>query len=72
MPGGEVSRFISYPWHDQDRHLVDEDCPWQKHIFSFHRTTNGPKLFHWRIPLINYFDGIVKHRLSVLQIKKKN
>lgn len=71
MPGGEVSHFMSYPWHDQDRHLIDEICPWQKHIITSHRTENGPTLFNRRIPFINYFDGNIRHRLSVLQRIKK-
>ncbi len=68
MPGGEVSKILDYPWNMQDRHLVDEPCPWVKFYVSWHTTKNGLKVFNKRVPLVNYFDGAVRHRLSVLKI----
>jgi hypothetical protein len=67
MPGGEISRFFSYPWRKEDIHLVDEYCPWHLYFFSFRRAKNGPLLFNTRVPFINYFDGLHRHRLTVLQ-----
>lgn len=66
MPGGEISKFLSYPWRKEDFHLVDEYCPWHLYVFSFGRAKNGPQLFKIRIPFINYFDGPIMHRLTVL------
>ena len=67
MPEGEISRFLSYPWHKDDLHLVDEACPWQKCILSRRSLEKGPKIFNRRVPFINYFDGDIRHRLSVFQ-----
>ena len=67
MPGGEISKFFSYPWCNEDIHLVDEFCPWHNYFLSFSRAKNGPELFKIRIPFINYFDGPHMHRLTVLQ-----
>lgn len=68
MPGGEITRFFSYPWDERDRHLIDALCPWQRYYFSFHKTRYGPKVFKWRIPFIAYFDGDIRHRLSILHV----
>jgi len=66
MPGGEVSEFRKYPWKPEDRHLVDEYCPWYKYFLAYRKTKYGPRLLGIRIPLINYFNGPVMHRLTVL------
>jgi hypothetical protein len=67
LPGGEISKFFSYPWWKEDIHIVDEYCPWHLYFFSFSRAKNGPQLFKIRIPFINYFDGPHRHRLTILQ-----
>lgn len=67
MPGGEVSEFFNYPWQDGDRFLIDGDCPWQRFYFARHRSKNGPSLFGFRIPLVNFYDGRIVHRLAVLE-----
>ena len=66
MEGGEVSRFFSYPWRKDDIYLVDEYCPWHRHFLSPQLSTCGPELQGVRIPFVNYFDGPVFHRLTVL------
>jgi len=66
MVGGEVSRFFSYPWQKEDIYLVNEYCPWHRHFLSPQLSTRGPKLRGVRIPFVNYFDGPVFHRLTVL------
>lgn len=71
MPGGEVSRFLSYPWHEKDINLIDELCPWHQIFYSVHTLRNGPKFGKIRIPFINYFDGIHRHRLTILHTNKK-
>jgi len=67
MPGGEVSRFSEYPWQSKDIHLVDEFCPWHSYFASWGKTKNGPRFLGIRIPFINYFDGPIIHRLTILQ-----
>lgn len=71
MPGGEISSFFMYPWVAQDRHLIDEPCPWQKYFLSYRRSKNGPRFFNLRIPCVNYFDGPHRHRLSILHCDVK-
>ena len=34
LHGGEVSKFMEYPWQDGDRYLVDGYCPWHQYFFS--------------------------------------
>ena len=70
LAGGEVTRFLSYPWDERDRVLIDEPCPWQRFYLSFHRTERGPKFFNRRVPLIAYYDGDMHHRLSTLHVLK--
>jgi hypothetical protein len=64
LPGGEVSRFLSYPWLPEDRHLVDEPCPW--HQWFVGRASRGPRVLGVRIPLLSYYDGVHRHRLTQL------
>lgn len=66
MPDGEVSRFFSYPWSSDDNDLIDETCSWYRHFFSIHKAKMGPKIFKWRVPFVNYFDGMIRHRLTIL------
>ncbi len=66
MPGGEVSRFLDYPWSGEDIYLLDEICPW--HIFFYGiRSGKSPRLLGLPIPFLNYFEGEHRHRLSVLR-----
>jgi hypothetical protein len=70
MPGGEISSFYLYPWIEGDTHLIDEYCLWHRYFFGLGTTKNGPKIFNWRIPFVNYFDGLHRHRLTVLCTSK--
>jgi len=51
--------------------LIDEICPWCKYFFARCKASRGPKLFNVRVPLVNYMDGDIRHRLSVLSIDSK-
>jgi len=66
MPGGEISRFMDYPWKSSDQYLVDELCPWYKYYLALRPTKRGIKILGCRIPFINYFDGELRHRLVIL------
>jgi hypothetical protein len=63
LPGGEVSRFLDYPWSGRDQIFLDGPCPFYTHFFARCTLPNGPRLLGVRIPLINYFDGEHVHRL---------
>lgn len=65
LRGGEQTAFLAYPWHPEDRHLIDELCPWWRHHFSTHTSANGPRWLGVRVPLVNYFKP-VRHRLTQL------
>lgn len=74
LPGGEVTEFYEYPWRSEDQIFMDGPCPYLTHFLSFRRAKNaygeptkGPSLWGWRIPFINYFDGVSMHRLVHLQ-----
>lgn len=69
LRGGEILEFEKYPWSKKDRHLVDEYCPWYKYYFSF-RSKKGPAISNVRLPLVNYFDGPIRHRLTIMAKKK--
>lgn len=66
--GGEITRIDEYPWKKEDRHLIDEICPWKK-FFVYHRkiSERGFMIGKWRVPFISYMDGDIKHRLTVLK-----
>jgi len=65
--GGEVVNFHSYPWSEQDVYLIDDYCPWYRYFISACKAQNGPRIFNIRIPFIHYFDGAIRHRLSILK-----
>ena len=68
LVGGEVSKFYDYPWQQEDKILVDEECPWHRFIVGRYRAELGPTLLGRRIPFLSYFDGSMLHRLAVLAI----
>lgn len=70
LVGGERIEFDRYPWDNEDKHLVDEYCPWYKYHIS-NEKKNNLRLFNISIPYISYFDGLIKHRLTVLSHFKK-
>jgi len=66
--GGEVTRIDDYPWEKEDRHIIDEICPWRG-FFVYHRkiSERGLMIGKFRIPFVSYMDGDIKHRLTVLK-----
>ena len=66
LKAGEILEFEGYSWSQHDVHLVDEYCPWYKYFLSLSRTKNGLKILGIRIPIINYFDGPIRHRLTII------
>jgi len=66
MSGGEVSRLSDYPWKAGDKNIWDEVCPWYRFFLSSHRTPKGPRIGNMRVPFMNTFDGVVRHRLVKL------
>lgn len=71
LPSGDGVEFLKYPWSENDVHLVDEYSPWHTYFLSYGKAKNGPKLLNFRIPFINYFDGSIRHRLTVLDVSNK-
>ena len=67
LVGGEVNIFQEYPWSSKDLHLIDEECPWHGYFLDRQTLSNGPRILNFRIPFVNYFDGKVRHRLTVLE-----
>lgn len=65
LPGGEVLRFMAYPWSPGDEHLVDEPCPWHQWFFG---RVGSPRvrLGGVPIPLVHRYDGMHWHRLTLL------
>lgn len=63
LVGGEVQEFDRYPWSGRDVHLVDGACPWHRYYLAVRR---GPCVLGRRWPLVNYFDGPHRHRLTRL------
>ena len=63
LPGGEVTRFQDYPWQEGDDLFIDGPCPYHTRFFARHTLPRGPKLLGMRVPFVNYFDGIIMHRL---------
>jgi hypothetical protein len=66
LMGGEVLEFTKYAWRETDRNLIDELCPWHQYYFSARPTARGLALLGLRLPLVNYYDGPMLHRLSIL------
>lgn len=66
LAGGEITEFAAYPWHQGDKHLVDEPCPWHNWFLDRGPTARGPRILGLRIPFVNYYDGPTRHRLTVL------
>lgn len=65
MPGGEVTRFMDYPWSPDDTHYVDELCPWHQWFVgrspSAHVTLWGVPM-----PFVHRFANHAWHRLTRL------
>jgi len=67
LVGGEVSEFYNYPWSPNDQVIVEGVCPWHRYIIGRPKIEEGPKIFGVRVPYMSYYDGVVLHRLSVLE-----
>ena len=65
MPGGEITRFMDYPWSAQDEHLVDELCPWHQWFFGYGSSPHV-EAFGLPLPLMHRFASTCWHRLTRL------
>jgi len=63
LPDGEITQVMQYPWEQGDVAVVDEFCPWYQYFFAFYRAARGPTFLGLRLPIINYYDGPIIHRL---------
>ena len=66
LPGGEVTSFKDYPWQEDDEVFIDGPCPYYAHFFGHPMLPKGPRVLGVRVPFVNYFDGIMMHRLARL------
>ena len=57
LPGGEITEFLDYPWLKEDKHLIDELCPFYRYYFSI------------VFPFFHRFDGLFMHRLTNLETR---
>jgi hypothetical protein len=54
LPDGTRTCFSEYPWHEDDKILVDELCPWHQFYYVL------------RPPFYRPYDGLIRHRLVTL------
>jgi hypothetical protein len=68
LVGGEVTRYMEYPWKTEDQYLVDELCPWHQWFFemSSHCEATHARFKGINIPFIYQYDGPHWHRLVQL------
>ena len=66
LSGGEVTEFFKYPWLEADDYVIDEVCSWRGFFIGREKLKRGPMILGTRIPLMNYYDGEVRHRLANL------
>jgi len=67
LVGGNIIRFMDYPWGLTDNHIVDELTPWHQWFFAPGAPT---ALLNWRsvpIPFIHQYDGPHWHRLTQMK-----
>lgn len=57
LPGGEILEFKKYPWHEKDRHILDEEPRFYEYKFIS------------EFPFVSYLDGRMQHRLTNLFIE---
>lgn len=65
MPGGEVSRFMDYPWKTTDVHLINELCPWHQWYLGY-GSARSVKLGGVPVPFVHLYDGPHWHRFTLL------
>jgi hypothetical protein len=66
LPDGQVIRFMGYPWTKEDKHLVDEKCPWHQFFFGRSGSENVKLMNILPIPFFHKYDGVHWHRLTLL------
>lgn len=65
LVGGEITRFMDYPWKQSDVNLIDELCPWHQWFLGRGAT---PNVTVWGIPIpfLHRYDGPHWHRFTRL------
>lgn len=66
LGGGEITRFMDYPWLPADMHQVDGPCPWHQWFLG---RGSSPHVRFWGfpVPLMHRYDGPHYHRLTLLE-----
>lgn len=54
LPDGTTTRFLNYPWREDDQIIIDELCPWHQQYYSI------------KPPFYRAYDGPIRHRLVIL------
>jgi hypothetical protein len=67
LPDGEISAFMEYPWMEEDEVELDGPCPWHQYFLSKWPARNGAHILGWRLPWVNYYDGVHRHRMVKLK-----
>ena len=68
LVGGEVTRFMDYPWENADEHLIDEFCPWHQWFMGL-SSTPRVRFLGISVPFMHRYDGPHWHRLTRLAEK---
>ena len=66
LPAGEVATFTEYPWQADDEVFIDEPCPYLRYFLDWNLQPRGPTLLGCRVPFVNFYDGLLWHRLARL------
>jgi len=56
LVGGEIIRFMDYPWLPIDEHLIDGPCPWHQWFFGLESSPHV-RLWGCPVPFIHLYDG---------------
>ena len=63
LRGGEVTQFERYPWRADDEIFLDGPCPYYTHYLAPWTDPAGPRVLGLRVPCVNSFLGVMRHRL---------
>jgi len=66
LRGGEITRFMDYPWSPADEHWVDGPCPWHQWFFG-RGSSPHVRLWGCPVPFMHRYDGPHWHRLTRLR-----
>lgn len=66
LPDGEVIKFASYPWSEDDVILEDGPCPWKQVVLFWGWPKKGLRFLGQCVPFITFYDGPIVHRLAVM------